>query len=319
MNQIQTSPPQNPDPSGSVADAAQGNWVDRFAPDWAAPYLRLARADRPIGVWLLLWPCWWSAALAAGAAGKPLPDLWHLLLFAIGAIVMRSAGCAYNDVVDRDFDARVARTKSRPIPAGQISVREALIFMVVMSLTGFAVLLQFNAFTIAVGVASLAPIASYPFMKRITNWPQVVLGLVFAWGALMGWAAMFGRLDPAAWLLYAATIAWIVGYDTIYAHQDKEDDAMLGLGSTALRFGPSTQRWLTLFYGLTLACLGAAGWLAGMGPVFAVGLALAAAHFVWQIVTLDVSDPANCLVRFRSNRDIGALVFLAMVIDVAWA
>ncbi len=309
--------PRGDSPLQPVADAVRGNWVDRFAPDWAAPYLRLARADRPIGVWLLLWPCCWSAALAAGAAGEKLPNLWHLLLFAVGSLVMRAAGCAYNDIVDRDFDARVERTKSRPIPAGQISVRQAQIFMVSMSLIGFLVLIKFNWFTIFLGIASLLPIAIYPFMKRLTNWPQMVLGFVFGWGALMGWAAVFGRLDPAAWFLYGATMAWIVGYDTIYAHQDKEDDALLGLGSTALRFGETTRRWLLLFYGTTLAGLFAAGWLAGSGLPYFGGVALAAAHFAWQIATLDTTDPENCLARFRSNRDLGALIFAAMVLDIA--
>ena len=224
-----------------VSDAPPSNWVDRHAPDFAKPYLRLMRADRPIGTWLLLWPCWWSAALAWKAAGTRIPDLWLLLLFAIGATVMRGAGCVYNDIADRDFDAQVARTRSRPIPSGQVSITQAAIFMVALCLIGLAVLLQFNRFAIILGMASLGIVALYPFMKRITYWPQTVLGLAFSWGALMGWAEVFGRLDAPALLLYAASIAWTVGYDTIYAHQDKEDDALVGLKSTALKFGPSDE------------------------------------------------------------------------------
>lgn len=302
--------------SAPVADAAPDNWVDRWAPDWAKPYLRMARADRPIGTWLLLWPCWWSAALAARPANKPFPDLWFLGLFAIGAFVMRGAGCVYNDIVDRDYDARVARTRSRPLPSGQVTVGQARIFMVVLALVGFVVLIQFNSFAIGLGIASLGIVAIYPFMKRITHWPQFVLGLAFSWGALMGWAAAFARLDLAPILLYVAAISWTIGYDTIYAHQDKEDDALVGLKSTALRFGKATQRWLVLFYGITISALLAAGLLAGAGWVYVVGLAMAAAHLAWQVVTLDINDADNCLLRFRSNRDFGAIVFAAILFDL---
>ena len=214
--------------AGRVADSS-GNWVDSLAPAWARPYLRLARADRPIGSWLLLLPCWWSAALAAIAAGDRRPNLAHLALFAIGAVAMRGAGCTWNDLVDRDLDARVERTRSRPIPSGQVSVTAAAVFLVLQALIGFAVLLSLNRFAIAVGIASLAIIAVYPFMKRITWWPQITLGLAFSWGALMGWAAAFGRLDPTALLLYAGAIAWVIGYDTIYAHQDRVGEAALVL------------------------------------------------------------------------------------------
>jgi 4-hydroxybenzoate polyprenyltransferase len=300
-----------------VSDAPASNWVDRYAPDFAKPYLRLMRADRPIGTWLLLWPCWWSAALAWKAAGTRIPDLWLLLLFAIGATVMRGAGCVYNDIADRDFDAQVARTRSRPIPSGQVSIAQAAIFMVALSLIGLAVLLQFNRFAIILGMASLGIVALYPFMKRITYWPQAVLGLAFSWGALMGWAEVFGRLDAPALLLYAASIAWTIGYDTIYAHQDKEDDALVGLKSTALKFGPRTKPWLSLFYGAALALLLAAGALAGAGWPFFLGMALASAHLVWQVTTLDTDDAGNCLRRFRANRDFGAIVFLALLADMA--
>jgi 4-hydroxybenzoate polyprenyltransferase len=302
-----------------ASDAPVGNWVDRYAPAPTQPYLRLMRADRPIGTWLLLWPCWWSSALAWDAADQRLPDLWPLFLFAVGAIVMRGAGCTYNDIADRHYDAQVARTRTRPIPSGQVSVTAAAAFMVALSFIGLAVLVQFNPFSIVLGIASLGIVALYPFMKRVTYWPQIVLGLAFSWGALMGWAAVFARLDSAAILLYFAAIAWTVGYDTIYAHQDKEDDALVGLKSTALKFGPQTKPWLTLFYGLTVILLGLAAYYAGAGRVFFVGLALASVHLAWQIVTLDVDDPANCLQRFRSNRDFGALIFLALLADMAIA
>ena len=312
-----TAPEQRTDRPArdSVADAPQRNWVDRYAPEPAKPYLRLARADRPIGVWLLLWPCWWALALAAIKASESFPDWRMMLLFAAGSVVMRAAGCTYNDIVDRDYDAKVERTRSRPIPSGQVSVRQAQFFMIALSLAGLVVLLQFNSFTVALGVASLAVIALYPFMKRITDWPQVVLGLVFAWGALMGWSAVFGGLDWPAILLYAATVAWTIGYDTIYAHQDKEDDQLLGLGSTAIKFGPTTKRWLTLVYGLSFAALVCAGLLVGAGHPFGLGMALTAVHFGWQIRSLDINSPENCLSRFRSNRDLGAIVFASLVAD----
>lgn len=278
--------------------------------------MRLARADRPIGVWLLLWPCWWSLALAGIGTGAAYPDPWLMALFAVGATVMRGAGCTWNDIVDRDYDSRVARTRSRPIASGQISVPAALVFMAVLSLAGLLVLLQFNLFSILLGIASLAIVATYPFMKRFTYWPQVVLGLAFSWGALMGWAAMRGELSWAPLLLYGGAVAWTIGYDTIYAHQDKEDDALLGLKSTALKFGDRTKPWLSLFYGVAFAGIAAAGVAAGAGTVFLIALAAGAAQLVWQVVTLDVSDERNCLVRFRSNRDFGAIIFAALVADM---
>ena len=225
--------------AGRVADST-GNWVDNRAPAWARPYLRLARLDRPIGSWLLLLPCWWSAGLAAVAARAPV-NVWHVVLFFIGAFAMRGAGCTWNDIVDRDLDAKVERTRSRPIPSGQVSVQAAAAFLLLQALVGLAVLLQFNRFTILVGFASLAVVAIYPFMKRITYWPQIVLGLAFSWGALMGWPAVFGRLDLPVYLLYAGSIAWVIGYDTIYAHQDRDDDALIGIKSTALLFGDRTK------------------------------------------------------------------------------
>jgi 4-hydroxybenzoate polyprenyltransferase len=302
--------------SGRVADST-GNFVDRVAPAPLRPYLRLSRFDRPIGAWLLLMPCWWSAALAAVHAGMALPNLWHLALFFVGAFVMRGAGCTWNDIVDRDIDPLVERTRSRPIAAGQVSLKQALAYAVLQSLVGFVVLIQFNAFAIGVGVASLAIVALYPFMKRITYWPQIFLGLAFSWGALMGWAGAFGRLDPAAFVLYAGSICWVIGYDTIYAHQDREDDALVGVKSTALLFGERTKPMLVLFYGAAVALIAWAGWLAGGGGIFALGLAAFAAHLAWQVCTLDTRDPLNCLKLFRSNRDAGLILFAGLVADAA--
>jgi 4-hydroxybenzoate polyprenyltransferase len=300
--------------AGRVADAT-GNWVDRLAPARLRPYLRLARLDRPIGSWLLLMPCWWSAGLAAIAAQQPTPNSWHVLLFFIGAFAMRGAGCTWNDIVDRDIDALVERTRSRPIPSGQVSVTEAAGFLVLQALVGLAVLLQFNAFTIGTGVASLAVVAIYPFMKRITYWPQIVLGLAFSWGALMGWPAVFGRLDVPALVLYAGSISWVIGYDTIYAHQDRDDDALIGVKSTALLFGDRTRPMLALFYTGAVTMIAIAGYLAGAGLVFAIGLLAFAAHLAWQVKSIDIDDPALCLTLFKSNRDAGLILFAALIVD----
>ena len=301
--------------AGRVADST-GNWVDGVAPAWARPYLRLARLDRPIGSWLLLMPCWWSVGLAAVHARSQV-NVWHLLLFFIGAFAMRGAGCTWNDIVDRDLDARVERTRSRPIPSGQVTVAAAAAFLALQALVGLAVLLQFNRFTIYVGFASLAVVAIYPFMKRITYWPQIVLGLAFSWGALMGWPATFARLDLPALLLYAGAISWVIGYDTIYAHQDREDDALIGIKSTALLFRERTKPMLALFYALAVALIALAGWSAGAGLLFALGLLAFATHLAWQIARLDVDDPINCLVVFKSNRDAGLILFAGLVLDAA--
>jgi 4-hydroxybenzoate polyprenyltransferase len=299
--------------AGRVADST-GNWVDGVAPAWARPYLRLARLDRPIGSWLLLMPCWWSVGLAAVHARSQV-NLWHVLLFFVGAFAMRGAGCTWNDIVDRDLDARVERTRSRPIPSGQVTVAAAAAFLALQALVGLAVLLQFNRFTIYVGFASLAVVAVYPFMKRITYWPQIVLGLAFSWGALMGWPATFARLDLPAFLLYAGAISWVIGYDTIYAHQDREDDALIGIKSTALLFRERTKPMLALFYALAVALIALAGWNAGAGLVFALGLLAFAAHLAWQIARLNVDDPVNCLVVFKSNRDAGLILFVGLMLD----
>jgi 4-hydroxybenzoate polyprenyltransferase len=303
-------------PAGRVADAT-GNWVDTSAPAWARPYLRLTRLDRPIGWWLLLLPCWWSSALAAVANGAWGPDPWHIFLLLVGAIVMRGAGCTWNDLVDRDIDARVERTRSRPIPSGQVTVKAAAAFLVLQALVGLLVLVQFNRFAIMVGIASLGVVAIYPFMKRFTYWPQIFLGLAFSWGALMGWAAARGALELPAFLLYAGSIAWVIHYDTIYAHQDREDDALAGLKSTALLFGARTRSMLALFSAMAVVLIAAAGFTAGAGPVFALGLAAFAAHLAWQIARIDIDDQDSCLRMFRANRDAGLILFAALVLDAA--
>ena len=300
---------------GGVADAAAGNWVDRHAPATLRPFLRLSRADRPIGAWLLLWPCWWSAGLAALVRGQAFPDLLHLALFAVGAFAMRGAGCTYNDIVDRDIDRLVERTNSRPLPSGQVGVFGASVWLVVQALVGLAVLLQFNRFTIMLGFGSLVLVAAYPFMKRFTSWPQAVLGLAFAWGALMGWAAAFGSLDWAPVLLYLGTVSWVIGYDTIYACQDRDDDAVLGVGSTARLFGDYAQPGVALFYALAAALMAFAFALADASLFTFIGLGAFAAHLTGQVVLLDIDDPARCLKLFRSNRDAGAVLFAGLVLD----
>ncbi|WP_230533172.1 4-hydroxybenzoate octaprenyltransferase [Microvirga roseola] len=301
--------------ASSLPDAVQGHWADRWAPASLRPYLRLARIERPIGWWLLLLPCWWSAALAAIAAGQPWPNPIHCILFLIGAVAMRGAGCTYNDIVDRDLDTRVERTRDRPLPSGQVSLKQALAFLALQGLVGLAVLLQFNAFAILTGLASLGIVALYPFMKRFFWMPQIVLGLAFAWGALMGWAAAFGSLGWAPVLLYLGSIAWVVGYDTIYALQDIEDDEIAGIKSSARFFGERVKLGVGLCYGLTLAFIGAAFTAADAGPVAFVGLALFAAHLAWQVVRIDRNDGAGALRLFRSNRDAGLVLFAAMTLD----
>ena len=312
-----------PDSDFSVADAESvpGYWTARYAPHWARPYVRLARLDRPIGAWLLLWPCWWSLALAA-TTGSPegsvwsrlgLPDPALLALFALGAVAMRGAGCAYNDIVDRDLDAQVARTRSRPIPSGQVGVSAAVAFMAALALVGLGVLLSFNGFAIWLGLAALPLVAVYPFAKRVTDWPQAVLGLAFNWGALLAWAAATGGLGLAPIALYAAGVAWTLGYDTIYALQDKEDDALIGVRSTALLFGAHARLGIAGFYAASAAMLALAGGVAGLGWPFYAVLLGAAAHLGWQAATLDGEEAANCLRRFRANKWFGWLVFFAII------
>jgi 4-hydroxybenzoate polyprenyltransferase len=305
--------------TSATSDARATNLVDRFAPAALLPYLRLARADRPIGFWLLALPCFWSVALASRSIGADYPDPWLLALFAIGAIVMRAAGCTYNDIVDKDIDAQVARTRTRPLPSGQVSEKAATIFVLMLCLIGLVVLISFNTATIWLGLAVVPIVALYPLVKRFSYWPQAVLGLAFNWGALLGYTAVLGRLEWAAAVLYAGAIAWTIGYDTIYAHQDREDDALLGLKSTALKFGRATKAWLAGFYALAWLGITIAGLLAGAEIVFLLGMAAAGAHLFWQVATLDIDDPENCLRRFRSNRDFGLIVFAAIVLDLVLA
>jgi 4-hydroxybenzoate polyprenyltransferase len=295
----------------AFTDIRQGNWVDRFLPPSLAPYARLARLDRPIGTWLLLFPCWWSIALAAPAT----PHLRLMLLFAVGALLMRGAGCTFNDIVDRDFDGRVERTATRPIPSGAVSVRAAVIFLGLQLLLALAVLLQLNLFTILLGVGSLALVATYPFMKRITYWPQAFLGLTFNWGALLGWASVNGSLDAPAFLLYAGGVAWTLFYDTIYAHQDKEDDALIGVKSTALKLGASTRSWLILFAIAALVLWAGAFATAGLGWAAYLGLAAAALLLAHQIRATNFDDPADCLAKFKAHRWLGWMLFAGILLS----
>lgn len=299
---------------GGASDIPSGSWVDRLAPAWARPWMRLARLDRPIGTWLLLLPCWWSLALATAARPEPAwPSFWYILLFGIGATVMRGAGCTWNDITDREYDAKVARTATRPIPSGQVTVQGAMIFMALLMLAGLAVLSSFNAYAIAVAAASLLLVFPYPFMKRITWWPQAWLGLTFNWGALVGWPAVTGSLAAAPLLMYAAGFFWTLGYDTIYAHQDKEDDALIGVRSSARRLGARTRSFLWLSYGVTVLLLGASGWLAGMAWPFYGGLAAAAAQLGWQAAAVDIDSPRDCLAKFKSNKWFGLILLAGIV------
>jgi len=293
----------------TATDIPAESWIERYAPTPMQPYLRLARMDRPIGTWLLLLPCWWSIALAT----PTWPGAKVLILFAIGAVVMRGAGCTVNDIVDRKFDARVARTASRPIASGQVSVVQAILFIGLLMAMGLSILWQFNAFAIAVGAGSLMLIVLYPFTKRITYWPQLFLGFTFNLGALLGWATVRGDLAAPAYILYVAGIFWTLGYDTIYAHQDKDDDVLIGVKSTALKFGGATKPWLVGFYAITILILAAVGSVAHLAWPYYAGLALAAVQLAWQIRTVDIDDPKNCLRRFKSNRDFG-LILLAGII-----
>ena len=315
-----------------VADAPSGAWVYRLLPRTVWPYAQLARWDRPIGWWLLLWPCWWSVMLAAIARPSgstsdivsPAALVALLALFWLGAVAMRGAGCTYNDLVDRRIDARVARTASRPLPSGRVTPGGAKAFMLAQVMVGFAVLLAlclfvdgFNRFAFALAVASLAIVALYPFAKRVTDWPQLVLGLAFSWGALMGWAVVFGELALPPVLLYAGAVAWTIGYDTIYAHQDKEDDALVGVRSTARLFGHRTRGALVAFYGLAFALILSAIATAGAGWPAHAGVAAGALQMFWQIERLDIDDADQCLRLFRSNTLFGWLVFGGLVADYA--
>ena len=299
------------------ADAVALTWVDR-APGVLRPFLRLARLDRPIGIWLLFWPCLFGLILGAIASERPF-SAWHdvylVALLTIGSFAMRGAGCTYNDIVDREIDGQVARTRGRPIPSGAVTVRQAWLFLGAQLAAGLAVLVQLNLFAIEIGAASLLLVAAYPFMKRITWWPQAWLGLTFNWGALVGFAAQTGAIDAADALLYAGQFFWTLGYDTIYALQDKEDDALIGVKSTALLFGSRAKDWVLGFYTVAFALVLAAGFAAHAGWPFGFVMLAAGAHLLWQIHSLKIEDPALCLKVFRANRDTGALIAAALLLS----
>jgi len=291
------------------SDIHHGDWVERWLPRWTEPYARLARWDRPIGTWLLLFPGWWGIALAS----PRWPDPLLLLLFAIGAVAMRGAGCTLNDIADREYDGKVARTRLRPLPSGRVSVPQAIVFMAVQLAIGAAVLFSLKPLCWWLGIGVLALIGTYPFMKRITWWPQLFLGLNFNWGALLGWAAVTGSLAWPPVLLYLGGIFWTLGYDTIYAHQDKEDDARIGVKSSALALGARTRPFLLSFYAAALALWASAGVSAGLGVLFWAGLAGAGLQLYWQAARVNVDDPADCLATFRSNRVPGWLLLIGIV------
>ena len=309
-----------PEAEDRVSDAPPRNWVDRYAPQPVRPYLRLSRADRPIGTWLLLIPCLWGLSLSALATGYKPWDLWLAAGCAIGAFLMRGAGCTWNDLTDRDIDAQVARTRSRPLPSGQVTTRQAGVWMIVQTLAAAVILFSYNTLAITLGIASLVLVAIYPFAKRVTWWPQAFLGLAFNWGALLAWAAHAGTVPAGAIFLYAGGIAWTLFYDTIYAHQDAEDDALIGVKSTARLFGTNSPAWLNLFLVISVLCLmiaviltvpstnGITLWLALAG-VWAFGW-----HLLWQLRRLDVNDPGSCLAVFRSNRDAGLILWLFLAV-----
>ena len=301
--------------SHHIADAGKDNWVERLLPLALQPYGQLMRLDRPIGWWLLLLPCWWGLFLAQIARGRGLPDLWFAFLFLFGAIIMRGAGCTLNDIIDRKFDALVARTRSRPIPSGRVSVTQAFAFLTALSLIGLVILLQFNSYTIMLGSASLLIVAIYPFMKRITHWPQLVLGFAFNWGALVGWSAVQDSLSWAPIAIYLGGIFWTLAYDTIYAHQDKEDDVLIGVKSTALQFGESTRSWLIGFFILALLSIDMALWLAGASFIAHMGVALAGLHAARQIKRFEANNSALCLYLFKSNRMFGLIIASFLFLD----
>ena len=296
-----------------IADAVQASWIENL-PASLIPYAQLMRLDRPMPMWLLLLPCWWSLILAQISLGGGMPDLWKGFLFLVGSIVMRGAGCTLNDIVDRDIDAKVRRTSARPLPAGLISLRGAFLFLGAQLLVGLVILLQFNHLTIITAIASLAIVAIYPFMKCITYWPQVVLGFAFNWGALLGWTSIHNDFALSPLLLYLGGISWTLAYDTIYAHQDKDDDALIGVKSTALRFGDATIYWLVLFFALALVLIDASLWFVSAPLLAHVGVAGAALHAAWQVSQFDGNNSAVCLKLFRANRMFGVIILVGLLI-----
>ena len=300
-----------------ASDIRVDHWVLRLAPAPARPYLRLARLDRPIGTWLLLFPGWWAIALGDAAANSG-PSWWLYLYFGIGAVLMRGAGCVVNDILDRDIDGKVARTAMRPIPAGEVGLPQAGLLLLALLLISFVILLQMNGLTVLLGCASLLLVFPYPLMKRITHWPQAWLGLTFNWGALIGWTAATGDFGWPPLLLYIGGIAWTLGYDTIYGHQDKEDDALIGVKSLALRLGGLNKPWLAGFFAVALALFGAAGLAAGLAWPFWIGLAAAGLQFAWQVADVDLDAPFDCLAKFKSNRIAGWLLLAGIVAGSPW-
>ncbi|MEE2721749.1 MAG: 4-hydroxybenzoate octaprenyltransferase [Pseudomonadota bacterium] len=295
----------------STSDIPRDGWVDRLAPRWSQPYIRLSRFDRPIGAWLLLFPCWWSIALASGDQ----QDIIMFLLFCAGAGLMRGGGCTWNDILDRDFDAQVARTRDRPLPAGEVTVRQAFAWFVLQLALAALILFSFNGFAIATGLASLALLGLYPLAKRVTFWPQFVLGLAFNWGALLGWAAVQANIGLPAIILYVGGIFWTLGYDTIYAHQDRPDDPGAGIKSSARALGlMGSKPWLYGFYLAAIVFFGFAGYMASLSWPFWIGLAAGAAQLVWQVSDADLDDPKNCLSKFKSNGLFGWLLLAGIIV-----
>ena len=303
MSQNITSPPEK------VSDIPVGNWIDRFLPKYCRPYCRLARLDRPIGTWLLLLPCWWGYGLASSS----WPEWKMGVLFGLGAVFMRGAGCTLNDLADRHFDAKVERTANRPIANGDVSVANGIVFLVFQLLLALCILLQFNTFAIKLGIASLLLVFIYPFMKRYTYWPQLWLGLTFNWGVLLGWASVRGDLALAPCFLYFAGILWTLGYDTIYAHQDKEDDLFIGVKSSALALGSNTIPWLIVFYAGTIVLIGASAYEVGLSWPFLIGLVIGALHLGWQVKSVNIDLPRDCLLKFKSNRDFGLIILFGII------
>ena len=304
--------------TGGFTDIDRQHWMLRYLPEWLRPYGRLARWDRPIGTWLLMLPCWWSVALGSGPHLGSLIGWGNLIgwmaLFAIGAFAARGAGCTWNDIVDRNIDARVERTRGRPLPSGEVKLKGALVWMVVQSIVCVAVLFKLNKAAGGIALLSIAIVAIYPTMKRFTSWPQVVLGLAFNWGALVGYATVTGALSWATVALYWGGVAWTLVYDTIYAMQDQRDDSIIDVRSTARRFGDQPRRWLTLFAVLALIAWAIAGHLAHLKPIYYAGLLVIALHFAWQIVFLKPNDQADCLAKFKSNAHLGLLLTAAIVV-----
>jgi 4-hydroxybenzoate polyprenyltransferase len=298
--------------NSTIKDEVKAHWATRLPPALLA-YAQLMRLERPIGWWLLLLPCWWGMGLAQLSLAGGMPNLWHGLLFMIGAIVMRGAGCVVNDLADQEFDGKVDRTKNRPLPSGRVSRKQAYLFLAGLLLVGLLVLVQFNRLTIITSIASLGIVAVYPFMKRITYVPQLVLGMAFNWGAIVGFTAEANSFSQATLVLYLAGISWTMAYDTIYAHQDKEDDILIGLKSTALLFGKSTRPWLIFFFALSLALLTYALWLAKAPPIAHIGIIAAAVHAIWQMKNFDDTNSALCLRLFRANRNFGLFILVGMI------